>query len=274
MNNIKIAAPLYILRKDCEKDLYRVLKKLKEAGFEGIEFLGFFGKDPVELHNKLVELDLEAIGNHVDYKEFVKNPDNIIKIHKEVGCSFITVTGLNKEDFTDEGKVKEYLSNIENLGKLCKANGITLLYHNHDKELQVRVQEKFYMEVVLDNISEELLSFEPDLGWMAIGGGDPAYFLEKYRHRCPIIHLKDYYARKTEEIGDISSLGENKGNLDHSYFEFRPVGYGILNFPELWEKIKACKPIWLLADHDLAYERDSYFDLKISLEYMKNLILM
>jgi len=52
------------------------------------------------------------------------------------------------------------------------------------------------------------------------------------------------------------------------------VGYGILNFPGLLNKIKACEPKWLLADHDLAYERDSYFDLKISLEYMKNLILM
>ncbi len=274
MNKIKIAAPLYILRKECETDLYGVLKKLKEIGFEGIEFLGFFGKDPVELHNKLVELELEAIGNHVDYNDFMKHPEKIINMHKEVGCSYITVTGLNKEDFKDAVKVKEYLANVAYLGELCKNGGLTLLYHNHDKELQVKVRDKFYLEEILDNVSKECLSFEPDLGWIAIGGGNPAYFLDKYKSRCPIIHLKDYYALKTEEIGDLSSLGEMKGSKEHSYFEFRPVGYGILNFPLLWDKIKACEPNWLLADHDLAYERDSYFDLKISLAYMKNLIVM
>lgn len=274
MKNTKFAAPLYIFRKECEKDLYDVLKKLKEIGFEGIEFLGFFGKEPEELRNKLEELHLKAIGNHVDYHEFIKDIKGTIQLHKVIGCSFITVTGLNKEEFTQADKADEYLTNVENIGKACREEGLTLLYHNHDKELQVKIKDKFYLEEVLDNISEEYLSFEPDLGWMAIGGGAPDYFLEKYKERCKVIHLKDYYALNTEDIGDVSTLGENKGGLEHSYFEFRPVGYGILNFPLLLDKIKDCKPEWLLADHDLAYERDSYLDLKISLEYMKNLVLM
>lgn len=274
MENIKFAAPLYILRKECEKDLYSVLKNLKNIGFEGIEFLGFFGKEPEELRGKLEELNLKAIGNHVDYYEFIKDIDGTIHLHKEVGCSFITVTGLAKEDFTDKNKVNEYLLNVEVLGRRCKEEGITLLYHNHDKELQVKVEDKFFLEEILDNIADEYLAFEPDLGWMAIGGGEPEYFLNKYKSRCPIIHLKDYYALETSKIGELSQLGEKKGDFAHSFFEFRPVGYGILNFPGLLNKIKACEPKWLLADHDLAYERDSYFDLKISLEYMKNLILM
>lgn len=271
---MKFAAPLYILRKECETDLYGVLKRLKNIGFDGIEFLGFFGKDTEELHDTLEELDLKAVGNHVDYYEFLKDTKGVIQTHKEVGCSYITVTGLKKEDFTNKELAREYLKNVENIGRQCKAEGLTLLYHNHDKELQVKLKEKFYLEEVLDNVSKEYLSFEPDLGWIAIGGGKPEYFLEKYKERCPIVHLKDYYALDTERIGDISALGEKKGGAKNSYFEFRPVGYGILNFPSLLDKIKACKPEWLLADHDLAYERDSYFDLKISLEYMKNLMTM
>lgn len=274
MKNTKFAAPLYILRKECEKDLYDVLKKLKEIGFEGIEFLGFFGKEPKELRNKLEELQLKAIGNHVDYYEFINNINGTIQLHKDIGCSFLTVTGLSKDDFTQEDKVEGYLKNVENIGKACREEGLNLLYHNHDKELQVKIKDKYFLEEILDNISGEYLSFEPDLGWMAIGGGAPEYFLEKYKERCKVIHLKDYYALNTREIGDLSTLGESKGGLEHSYFEFRPVGYGILNFPSLFNKIKDCKPEWLLADHDLAYERDSYLDLKISLEYMKNLVLM
>jgi len=37
-----------------------------------------------------------------------------------------------------------------------------------------------------------------------------------------------------------------------------------------------CDPLpeWVVMDHDCAYERDSYFDLKISLEYFKNLMMV
>ena len=38
---IRMASPLYIVRQDCEKDLFAVLRRLAEAGFDGIEFLGF-----------------------------------------------------------------------------------------------------------------------------------------------------------------------------------------------------------------------------------------
>ncbi|WMJ88956.1 sugar phosphate isomerase/epimerase family protein [Anaerocolumna sp. MB42-C2] len=274
MKNVKIAAPLYILREECEKDLFSVLEKLKTIGFDGIEFLGFFKKTPEEIRDKLEQLNLKAVGNHVDYSEFVKDVNTTIKIHKEIGCQFITITGLSKEQFTDNALVSKYISDVKEIGKLCRENGITLLFHNHDRELAYKMKDKYYLEEILDSIPKELLSFEPDLGWIAIGGGKPEYFLAKYKSRCPIIHLKDFYAMDLSSIGDVFDLNNQKGDAGHSHFEFRPVGYGILNIPALMELIKDCNPSWLLADHDLAYERDSYFDLKISLDYIKNLLLL
>jgi sugar phosphate isomerase/epimerase len=274
MNQVKYASPLYIVREECEKDLFAVLEKLKDMGFDGIEFLGFFGKTPAELKQKLDELNLIALGNHVDYYEFLKDVNGTIKTHKEIGCKYITITGLPKTMEIDEAILSDYIKNVTEIGTACKNHGITLLYHNHDHEFGILVNGKNLLENILDKIPMENLSFEPDLGWIAIGGGEVTYYLDKYKDRCPVIHLKDYYALDTKEVGNVHELGANKGDDRHSYFEFRPVGYGIVNFPSLKSELIACNPEWMVADHDLAYSRDSYFDLKISLEYMKNLNLM
>ncbi len=274
MKHVKLAAPLFILREECEKDLFSVLEKLKGLGFEGIEFLGFFGNEPKKIREKLDQLKLEAVGNHVDYYEFKKDIDGTIARHKEVGCRFITINGLPKEKFSDWNLVNQYLEDVNRIGKCCRENGITLLYHNHDRELAYKSEDKYFLEVILDHVPAENLAFEPDLGWMAIGGASPVYFLDEYRQRCPIIHLKDYYAEDITKVGNVFELNSQKGDAQHSFFEFRPTGYGIANIPSLMKQIRSCSPEWILADHDLAYGRDSYFDLKISLDYIRNLLII
>ncbi len=267
----KIAAPLYILRRECQEDLFAVLKQLKLLGYEGVEFLGFFGHQPQEIKEKLDQIGLIAIGNHVDYEEFQRDVQGTIKAHKALGCQYITISGLSTEELQEEAALSAYIEMVTEIGKQCKEQGLTLLYHNHDRELLVK-KDKYVLEEILDRIPSESLAFEPDLGWMAIGQAQPEYFLDKYLGRCPIIHLKDFYAKEISKIGNVHELGSQKGDAAHSFFEFRPTGYGIANLPALMNKIIANQAEWLLADHDLAYDRDSYFDLKISLDYIRNLL--
>jgi hypothetical protein len=63
---------------------------------------------------------------------------------------------------------------------------------------------------------------------------------------------------------------ENEG------FLFRPTGYGVVGNAELYNKTLTYSkpPEWYVMDHDCAYERDIYFDMKISLEYFNNLTLV
>ncbi len=269
--NTKIAAPLYILRNECRQDLFAVLEQLKHLGYDGVEFLGFFGRKPQEIKEKLGQIGLIAIGNHVDYDEFSKDIQGTIEAHKTVGCKYITITGLTKEQLADGAALTAYIEMVTEIGNQCREQGMILLYHNHDRELLVK-QDKYALEEILDRVPAESLAFEPDLGWMAIGGAKPDYFLEKYLGRCPIIHLKDFYAEDISQIGNVHELGSERGAAAHSFFEFRPTGYGIANLPALMNKIAANQPEWLLADHDLAYDRDSYFDLQISLDYIRNLL--
>ena len=183
---IRMASPLYIVRQDCEKDLFAVLRRLAEAGFDGIEFLGFFGHGAKEVRQKLDELGLAALGNHVPYKDLAADPQALLDFHQEVGCEYLTVADLPLADFA---KVSEALDRIADL---ARARGMRLLFHNHDGELIDRVKGKAALQYILDNTRPETLALEPDLGWMEVGGGDCAWYLATYRDRCPVIHLKDY----------------------------------------------------------------------------------
>ena len=88
----KIGSPLFILREECSKDLPAVLEKLAQIGYEGIEFLGFFGHKPADIKSKLDSCGLEAVGNHVAFDEFAQHTDKVIDEHKELGCGYIVNT--------------------------------------------------------------------------------------------------------------------------------------------------------------------------------------
>lgn len=109
---------------------------------------------------------------------------------------------------------------------------------------------------------------------MEIGGGDCADYLRAYADRCPVIHLKDYYSSDNSKLGRVREFVPARGTAERGHFEFRPTGYGVLNLPKLMPLCLKCEPEWFVIDHDLAYERDSYDDLKLSLDYTRALLAM
>ena len=239
----KIGSPLFILREECAKDLMAALEKIAGLGYGGVEFLGFFGHKPAAIKNKLDSCGLAAIGDHVAFDEFSANTQKVIDEHKEIGCGFIAVGAPPAFD-------KRATETIEQIGEKVNASGMKLLYHNHAEEVRNKT-----LEYIFDNTRPDLLYCELDLGWIGIGGGAPAYYLGKYKNRCPVLHFKDYI--------------ETDGG-----FLFRPTGYGVMPNAGLYKASRECgsPPEWYIMDHDLAYGRDPYFDLRISLEYFKNLM--
>ncbi|MCL2422199.1 MAG: sugar phosphate isomerase/epimerase [Defluviitaleaceae bacterium] len=253
----KIGSPLFILREDCQKDLMGVIEKLAEIGFDGIEFLGMFGHKPADIKKKLDSCNMTAIGDHVSFDEFVQHTDKVIDERKAMGCKYITIGAPPSSGLPGGSDYPRTIEAIEKIGAAMHQADMTLLYHNHAEELRDIVNGKAVLEHLLDDISSAALSLEPDLGWMQIGGGNPAYYLEKYRDRCPVVHFKDY-------------APAGKG------FVFRPTGYGVMDNAGLYAKTLQFDPLseWVVMDHDDAYGRDSYGDLAMSLEFFRNLMLV
>ena len=137
------------------------------------------------------------------------------------------------------------------------AFGLKVQYHNHAKEYLDRWGEGYRMDRIMANTLPQVL-FEPDLGWMEIGGCRCIPQLEKYAARIEIVHLKDYFRE---------SFDTAKEHL------FRPTGYGVMDWGEL---IPFCqeriRPRWYTADHDKAYDGDVFGELGMSLDFIRSIL--
>ena len=131
------------------------------------------------------------------------------------------------------------------------------------------------MQYILDNTRPETLALEPDLGWMEVGGGDCAWYLATYRDRCPVIPpeglllLGQFQARAA-----CATLCPRAAARTAATSSSGPRATGVLNLPKLMPLCLSCEPAWFVMDHDLAYERDPYEDLKLSLDYTRALLKM
>ena len=255
MSNAKIASPLFILRELCAKDLMGALERLAELGFDGVEFLGFFGHSPKAIRERLDSVGLRAVGDHVPFAEFCADTERVIEEHSVLGCGYITLAAPESKGMPDGEEYGQTLQAIERIGAMMRGAGMKLLFHNHASEAKPASNGKTILENIMDDTSPDALYLEPDLGWIKIGGGDPAHYLKKYTTRCPVIHFKDFYSEDLEKS-----------------FEFRPTGYGVVNNADLYRLALGCAPEWFVMDHDDAYGRDAFDDLKMSLDYFRNLI--
>ena len=65
-----VALQLYSVRDNLEKDFEGTLKKVKELGFQGVEFAGLYGHDADTVKNLLEEIGLCAVSAHITIDEF------------------------------------------------------------------------------------------------------------------------------------------------------------------------------------------------------------
>jgi len=267
MQAVKFGVGTFILREEAQKDLFGVLDGLKAIGCDGIELLGFFGKQPSEIRKKLDAIDLIAMGDHVDIAKFLAEPEKVIDDHLEVGCSYLTIAHGEGMFPVGSAAFDGMLDNMRMLIEKCLKAGLTPHYHNHGWDAK---GVPSYIDALMDNLRKDGLRLEPDLGWMVYAGADPADYLQRYADNCPVLHLKDVYADDYAKVGN--KPGSNSRDPENGGFEFRPTGFGTVNFPALMPLCAACEPQWLIADHDLAYARDTYEDLRISVKYLRDLV--
>jgi len=80
---IPIALQAYSLRDDAKADFPGTLRRIKEIGYEAVEFAGYFGMSSRELRSLLDDLGLRAVSSHVGYQELSENLDRQIEYSVE-----------------------------------------------------------------------------------------------------------------------------------------------------------------------------------------------
>ncbi len=241
-----VALQLYSVRDNLAADFEGTLKAVKEMGYDGVEFAGLYGHAPAEIKALCEKYGLTPISAHVPYVDMRDNPA-ILDAYREIGCEFVVVPYLVEEHRPGHPGFEEVLANLKTLVTHASDRGMKLAYHNHDFEF-VKVGEEYALEVIFRE--NPALQTQLDTCWVRVGGEDPAAFLRKYAGRAELLHLKDYVGSKSENMYALIGIDDGEKKQVEGPFEFRPVGYGVQNFPAILTAAEECGTRWVIIEMD------------------------
>lgn len=274
MTKLPVAVQVYSVRDAAEKNLADTLKKIKEMGYDGVEFAGLYGYSPEYIKGLIDGIGLIPVSAHIPFDEMLADPDATFAAYQTIGVKFAAVPFVTPERRPLGEKFYETLDDIARLGAIAKKYGITLLYHNHDFEF-TKIDGKYGLDVLYDTVSPEYLQTELDTCWVNIGGEIPAQYIAKYTGRAPVVHLKDFNLTGKLPAHLYALIGIDEGEVkedEPSSFEFRPVGHGMQDMPSILEAAVAAGAQWVVVEQDEPSMGLSRMDsIKTSREYLKSL---
>ena len=245
---LPIAVQLYSVRDDAKDDLRGTLESIKKMGYDGVELAGLYGNTPADVKAMCEASGLVPVSAHVPYAEMMADPHGVLSQYAQIGVKYVVVPYLNEEDRPGKERFYEVIKGVKMLGEVAKSLGLSLLYHNHDFEF-IKLDGVYGLDLLYDSIPAELLQTEIDTCWANVGGEDPAAYVRKYAGRAPVVHLKDFYGEKSEDMYELIGIDrvapKRPGN-----FEFRPVGYGVQNFPAILDAAKDAGAEWVVVEQD------------------------
>jgi sugar phosphate isomerase/epimerase len=186
---IPVGLQLYSVRDVLAKDFEGTLKKVKEMGFEGVEFAGYHGKDAATIKKLLDDLGLKAAGTHIGADSFSGDKlKKTIEFHKTIGCKFLIVPGDGR--YTHPEKSKEYAEFMNKTAEALKADGLFTGHHNHTEEFKKAEDGKTYFDLFAERTTKDVI-IQQDMGHTMAADVDPTAIVKKYPGRIKTTHIKN-----------------------------------------------------------------------------------
>lgn len=272
--SLPIALQFYSVRDEAEKNFFTTLKKVREMGYDGVEFAGLYGHSPEEIKAECEKIGIVPMSAHVPFDELINDTEKTINDYKTIGCKYIAVPYLTEERRPGTDKFGETIEYIKKIGEKCAEAGIKLLYHNHDFEF-VKIDGEYGLDILYKEVSPELLETELDTCWVNVGGENPAEYIEKYSGRTPVVHLKDFVMKgkeKPKKLYDLIGIDDENEAASEDEFSFKPVGYGVQDFEAIMKASEKSGAEWVVVEQDQPDKGNTSLNAaKMSIDYIKNL---
>ncbi|MBQ2277698.1 MAG: sugar phosphate isomerase/epimerase [Clostridia bacterium] len=271
---LPVAVQVYSVRDSAEANLADTLRKIKEMGYDGVEFAGLYGYAPEYIKGLIDALELIPVSAHIPLDEMLEDPHKTFAAYQTIGVKFAAVPYVTPERRPGAEKFFETIDEIAKIGAIAKQYGITLLYHNHDFEFK-KVDGEYGLDILYSKVPKDYLETELDTCWVNVGGEIPAEYIAKYSGRTPVVHLKDFYMTGNLPKHLYQLIGINEGEVEEdteSTFEFRPVGHGMQDMPAILAAAEASGAQYVVVEQDEPSMGLSRMDsIKTSREYLKSL---
>lgn len=267
MKRFPLAIQLYSVRDSISRDFIGTLEEIKKMGYDGVELVGLYGKEPKELAEIFNSLELYPISAHVSIEDMINDPVKTVESYAKAGCAYMAIPYVSPEYRVGGGKFIEFLTIVSYVGELADSYGMGLLYHNHAFEFE-KTGDSYNLDYLYRQFPPYVLKTELDTCWVNVGGEDPCKYIEKYNMRAPIVHLKDFVGSDNKK----AFYYKDKNQDEIPPFVITALGEGVQNMPAIIEAAEKSGTKWLVYEQDMPNGgRSSLECAKISIDYYNSL---
>ena len=207
-----VALQLYTVRRELNNDFMNTLRKVSEIGYRAVEFAGFYGINGKDMKKALDDLNLRPVACHTALNEIKENFNEVVQYNIEIGNKTIICP---YHSWKDKAECLSVAYELNDIGRRLKERGLSFGYHNHSHEFNL-LDGEYGLDVLFNNTDASLVKMELDIGWAFAAGVDVLSYLDKWKDRLSLIHIKDMNINKVQV----------------------PIGEGIIDYKSIINKVK------------------------------------
>ncbi|MHA7217893.1 sugar phosphate isomerase/epimerase family protein [Arthrobacter sp. MDT1-48-3] len=178
---------LYTLRAAMGEDLPGTIRRVAELGYTAVEPYNFVATAD-ELSEALSANGLTAPSGHAPLLR--ADQDEIFDAACTLGIGTVIDPHVERSHWTTAADIEATAQALNAAAKKGAEYGITVGYHNHEFELEERIDGVSGLEVLAGHLDPEVV-LEVDTYWAAVGGEDPVELLRRLGSRVRFVHIKD-----------------------------------------------------------------------------------
>ena len=197
----RIGLELYSVRNAMRADPERTLAAIRTIGYTDVELLWSFNnfdRTPQQVRATLDHEGLRAPSAHMAPETMLKDWEKSLDTARLLGHQYLIVPSLTPDTQHSLDAWRRWADRFNTAGMAARKAGIWLAFHNepdHMKPIDGIVPYDLFVKL----LDPSAVRLQLDVGNMAMGGGDPMQYLQRYRNRFGSFHLKDFVADRSHD---------------------------------------------------------------------------
>lgn len=285
----KIGVQPFSIPKLVEKDFAGTMKMVAGIGYKEIEFYGpydfsteedktswnsvtpalgfsgsgFYGLTAKQVKAILDDNGLSAPSLHTGLSSLKEALDPLAEAAHILGARYVVLPSAKTHHSLDGYKAQA--DEFQRIGEEASKRGVRFAYHNHGNGLKP-MEGTVPFELIIARTNPRNVFFQMDVYWMTAGGVDVAAYLDRYRGRFRLMHVKDM-AKDVRFSGDGGDPGQWMALFPH----LANAGSGVLDLENILSHAQRSGVEHFIVERDLAPNPEE--DLRQSFSYLNNIKL-
>jgi len=245
---MEVAIQLVSVLQSGNSNIENLLRSIKDQGYDGVEvarrFGGLFGHSPVEFRKMLDDNGLKCTGCTTALDDLnVENIHQLAEDYNILGGNNLYCADLivKQDEIMNESAWLGAAERFNEYALILKNYHLKIGVHNHNTEFSMLSSGRTGWDIFFDNTCDLVLQ-ELDTYHCIEGGGNPAYYINKYQNRTPIVHIKEFPRNQDIDTGGLlpDPIAAGKYMI--------PFGEGTSDWMSIFEACKNAKVEWYVAE--------------------------